>query len=142
RRSPSEAEHGPRRRRGSARPRGFTADRSGGAVVEVDARYGRWMRRTGTVTSTKARSTLSPSAPVVPLAAALVALVALLAPGASAQPAGAERIALSVGESVVLPLGDRIARINEADTSVVGYYLNAGNRLELVGRAGGSTPLL
>ncbi|MBK7972191.1 MAG: pilus assembly protein N-terminal domain-containing protein [Deltaproteobacteria bacterium] len=48
---------------------------------------------------------------------------------------------MSVGHSVSVPLGSPVAKISDADASVVGYFLNTPDQIEVVGRGTGRSPL-
>ncbi|MFN7954668.1 MAG: pilus assembly protein N-terminal domain-containing protein [bacterium] len=52
-----------------------------------------------------------------------------------------ETVRIPVGQSVSLPLGSPVSKISDADSSVVGYFLNSADQIEIVGRGTGSSPL-
>ncbi len=68
---------------------------------------------------------------------ALVLVSAVLVAGMPAP----ETVRVPVGQSVALPLSAPVAKISDADSSVVGYFLNSADQIEIVGRGTGSSPL-
>lgn len=53
----------------------------------------------------------------------------------------AESLRVPVGRSVSVPLGSPVAKISDTDASVVGYFLNNPDQIEVVGRGTGRSPL-
>ena len=61
--------------------------------------------------------------------------------GSVAAGPAAELLRVPVGRSVSVPLGSPVAKISDTDASVVGYFLNNPDQIEVVGRGTGRSPL-